>query len=318
MPLEKGKSQETVSRNIAELVRSGHPQKQAEAIAYKEAGIAADEITTSKRQEDINKWPQIKDNPLSKVGVFPYSGAQIHGSLIPDKIYNVYRPEEELSNQETINSFKLIPWINEHEMLGPRELGFTPAEEKGVWGVIGQDVYFDKNTLTLCGNIKVFSERMKKLIEDGKIELSAAYRCVYELTPGVYNGIKYDAIQRNVRANHLALVTEGRMGPDVYVLDEYKFTFDKLEYCMDKKDEVKPVTGDEDLGVLKDTTCQETQDEDELKPMLSKMLNLLEKIAGKSISEDESEEEFARHEEEKELSKDMNMLEIDSAINALK
>lgn len=38
MPLTRGSSDETIGENIAELVRSGHPQKQAIAIAYKEAG----------------------------------------------------------------------------------------------------------------------------------------------------------------------------------------------------------------------------------------------------------------------------------------
>lgn len=38
MPLRKGSSKEDISANIAELVRSGHPQKQAEAIAYNVAG----------------------------------------------------------------------------------------------------------------------------------------------------------------------------------------------------------------------------------------------------------------------------------------
>ena len=37
MPLSKGKSPETVSRNISELVHSGRPQKQAIAIALKTA-----------------------------------------------------------------------------------------------------------------------------------------------------------------------------------------------------------------------------------------------------------------------------------------
>lgn len=38
MPLIKGSSPEIISENIAELVRSGRPQKQAIAIAYSQAG----------------------------------------------------------------------------------------------------------------------------------------------------------------------------------------------------------------------------------------------------------------------------------------
>jgi hypothetical protein len=40
MPLKQGSSQATVSRNISELVHSGHEQKQAVAIAMKEAGLS--------------------------------------------------------------------------------------------------------------------------------------------------------------------------------------------------------------------------------------------------------------------------------------
>lgn len=38
MPLKKGKSKKTISENIAEMVRSGHPQAQAIAAAYHQAG----------------------------------------------------------------------------------------------------------------------------------------------------------------------------------------------------------------------------------------------------------------------------------------
>jgi len=38
MPLQTGSSDETISKNIAELVRAGHTQDQAIAIAYKQAG----------------------------------------------------------------------------------------------------------------------------------------------------------------------------------------------------------------------------------------------------------------------------------------
>lgn len=38
MPLKKGKSDKTVSKNISELVHSGRPTRQAIAIAMSEAG----------------------------------------------------------------------------------------------------------------------------------------------------------------------------------------------------------------------------------------------------------------------------------------
>lgn len=38
MPLKKGSSDETVSKNIATLITEGKPQNQAIAIAYSKAG----------------------------------------------------------------------------------------------------------------------------------------------------------------------------------------------------------------------------------------------------------------------------------------
>ncbi|HEA4453764.1 TPA: DUF2213 domain-containing protein [Proteus mirabilis] len=177
----------------------------------------------TKRQYDLNGWLEVKDNPISKVGVFDYLGFEI-GAPIPEKIYKVYRPQEELASTETINSFKLMPFVDEHEMLGKDG---TPAETKGIQGVIGERVYFEYPYLR--GNIKILSNSALNQIEGGKIELSPGYRCVYDFTPGEFNGERYDAIQRHIRANHLALVDEGRTGADVAVQDHSVITIDTKE-----------------------------------------------------------------------------------------
>lgn len=256
MPLHKGHSKKVISQNISELVHSGHPQKQAIAIALSESRQHDDRIIgeadpfnmsatpdtseESKRIKDFNGWYEIKDNPLTKVGVFPYTGATIDESLEPEKIYHVLRPAEELSDEETQKSFRLLPWIDDHVMLGSPKDGLTPAEKKGVQGVVGEDIVFDGEYLK--ANIKIFSEKLAKQIESGKKELSIGYRCLYDFTPGVYNGQHYDVIQRSIRGNHLALVDEGRAGPDVSVLDHtWKVTLDKKEFVKmeDKKPEGK-------------------------------------------------------------------------------
>lgn len=227
-------------------------------------------MSESARIIDTNGWYEVRGNPLSKVGVFPYRGSQI-GAPDPDKIYMVYRPEEELSSPETLESFKLIPWVDEHAMLGSEEVGMLPAEKKGVNGVVGEEIYFQYPFLR--GNIKVFSESHAEIVAAGKKELSAGYRCRYEFTPGVFEGQYYDAIQRGIRGNHMASVAAGRMGPEVHVLDHS----DKMVFTLDAKDLKMPDNenagggeGEKEMG-LKEAMAM-------IKPLIAQVASLQEEF----------------------------------------
>lgn len=292
MPLLSGSSEQTMSKNIEELRNSGYGEKQAAAIAYHKAGKDA----VSKRSNDINGWVEIKDNPISKVGIFPYLGSSISRELEPSKVYMIYRPEEELSDPECIASFKLLPWINDHEMLGSREEGLTPAEEKGVEGVIGENVYFDYPYLR--GNLKMFSESLANVVNSGKKELSAAYQATYEMISGVFEGQHYDGIQRKLRGNHLATVEQGRSGKDVAVLDHFKFTIDSTELSKmttenysEKKEE-----GDEGLN--------DSNIIDQMKELHGKFEELKAMVAGLGAKKAEDESEEKKTEDEAEETED--------------
>ena len=166
----------------------------------------------SKEIDDNGFW-LIEDNPVSIEGVYPYLGKTIDARLEPDRIYQVYRPFEELSNPETLKSFDGIPFIDDHEMLGE---GFTPADKRPAAGVMMNP---RAENGMLRADLKIFSEGMKDKIAGGKKELSLGYQCSYQLKRGVWNGKPYDAIQRDLRGNHIALVDKGRMGAEVRVYD---------------------------------------------------------------------------------------------------
>ncbi len=207
------------------------------------------------RQTDQNGYVTIERNPITRVGVFPYSGRNLPGAE-PDRVYNVLRPEEEVCSPETLESFKLLPLIDDHVMLGE---GFTPVESVTTHGTSGEGVVAEKGVV--YAPLRIFSEALKRLIDAGKKGLSVGYRCVYEKASGVWQGQSYDYIQRKIRGNHIALVQEGRMGRDIAVLD-HQWAFDSFdlnnkefskmaepEKKDDKKDEGKGKGKDEAIGL---------------------------------------------------------------------
>ena len=171
---------------------------------------------------DDNGYWLIKHNPVTKEGVFPYLGKSIDSSLEPEQIYMVYRPYESISSEETLESFNCVPLIENHEMLGE---GFTPYDNRKADGVLFNTM---SENGVMYGDIKIFSENLKKCIEHGKKELSIGYTCDYVKEKGDFNGENYDYKQLNIIGNHIALVEKGRAGRDVRVYDK-AITYDYLD-----------------------------------------------------------------------------------------
>lgn len=246
----------------------------------------------SARQFNEFGFMTIAGNPISKVGVFPYLGSQI-GADDPDKIYMVLRPEDELSDPETIESFKLVPFINEHptNLLGNVN-GLVATDDKRVDGVIGEKVYFEYPYLK--ANLRVYSAQTLDSIDLGKEEVSAGYSCQWSKESGVFEGKAYEYAQRRIRGNHGALVVEGRSGPDVSVMDSMTFNLKSKEHQMDLKELVEAVAA---LTSKVDGMCS-AMDEAEKKAEAKDEAEAEEKKEADKKALDESEEEAKKKEDD--------------------
>lgn len=142
---------------------------------------------------------------LTRTGVFPYRKAD--GSIF----YELRLPEE-VFKEDSVRTFGLMPLTNDHPDVGYLTADNAKEYTVGSVGAPKQDGQF------LESEILVTDASTVAMLERGeKRELSCGYACDLEMTPGVYQGARYDAIQRNIRANHVALVTRGRAGPEARV-----------------------------------------------------------------------------------------------------
>lgn len=192
-------------------------EKQAQA-AYAN-GYAGDEALAfdraSARTYDADNRLHVTRSNISKAVINPYLGREIPDyedlGLDPDRIYQMYRDPEEL--EKAAPTFNNLPILSKHVPVSAER-----PEQALVIGSTGTDAAFDGTYLT---NSLVFWVRDAiRLIEDEvQKELSCSYRYRPDMTPGTVNGEAYDGVMRDIRGNHVALVSEGRAGPDVVVGD---------------------------------------------------------------------------------------------------
>ena len=183
---------------------------------YQGKGVAFD-AAPSQRETDENGFLHVGASHITKATVNPYYGREIPGwqeaGLDPETVYYGLRDPEEL--RASLETWAGLPLHIEHHIDSADE----PQKLTRV-GAVGTGAVW--NPPYVDAPLTVWDRAAIDAIEDGSFrELSCAYRYDPDFTPGSYEGTPYDFIMRNIRGNHVALVEEGRAGPDVVVADSH-------------------------------------------------------------------------------------------------
>ena len=192
----------------------------------------------SNREKDANGFLHVKNCHCTKVQIAQYLGCEISKDLEADKVYNVFRPEEELKKAETIQSLNGVPLQLEHH----DDTAERPAQYTRI-GATGTDAVFEYPYLS--NSLHFFNQKAIDLIESGeKCELSIGYDCEIHKEAGEFEGVPYDFVQRNIKIQHVALVECGRAGADVKVSDSKEIILNS------EKNEVKQMDKEKLLQLI--------------------------------------------------------------------
>ena len=162
-----------------------------------------DRGTLRKPARMANGWLKA-DGFLTRTGIFTYRNAD--GSERRE-----LRLPEEVFHADALESFGLVPVTDDH----PTEILDATNTKDHARGALSEGVRRDGEFVR--ATMLVYDASLIEKMEAGKVELSCGYTCDMDETPGTYRGQRYDAVQKNIRGNHVAVVDIGRAGPEARV-----------------------------------------------------------------------------------------------------
>lgn len=151
---------------------------------------------------------------FARTGTQLYTAGQLGlADIDPKKVITVYRDEADVFEDAAMDSFRSAPVTMGHPKDSegnPMPLTSDNSKELQVGMLEGMPT---RDEDTLGGVLILTAQEAIDALEDGTQELSAGYICDIELVDGNY-------FQRNIRANHIAIVAKGRAGSSCRISDE--------------------------------------------------------------------------------------------------
>jgi hypothetical protein len=167
------------------------------------------------RRYDADGRLHILRTPISKATVNPYYGREIPDAdklgLEPERVYYLLRDPGELAKSAPSFARNQLMFVH-------TPVSADDPKQESIAGTIGSDVEFQAPYL--IADLCIWDvEAIAGVETDTVRELSASYRYRADMTPGMYEGQRYDGVMRDIQGNHVALVKAGRAGSDVMAAD---------------------------------------------------------------------------------------------------
>jgi len=155
----------------------------------------------------------VAEAPVARTGIQIYSNSEM--GLMGDGKVRVYRPEQEVFSKDSLATYAHRPVTLGH-------VGMITADnwKQHAIGQTGSEIMRDGDKVSVPMMI-MDSDAIARIESKMTRELSMGYACDLVFEDGVTpDGEPYDAIQKGLRMNHLAIVASARGGPSLKIGDE--------------------------------------------------------------------------------------------------
>jgi hypothetical protein len=158
---------------------------------------------------------------VARTGIQLYAGWEMG---VPDQaVVRVYRPEQEVFHVDSLQTFGHRPITLRH----PPEMVDAKNWREYAVGMIGGDVARDGDFIRIP--MTIMDHAAIEAIKDGTDQLSVGYAAGLKWEPGTTpSGEMYDAMQTEIRVNHVALVETARGGSKLKLSDTKEQKKEKL------------------------------------------------------------------------------------------
>ncbi|MBS6644537.1 MAG: DUF2213 domain-containing protein [Clostridiaceae bacterium] len=163
--------------------------------------------------ETVEGFLICRNVPIARTGEMEYLESELKPDGSSSKMVTVIRSPEEVFSEAALSSFEGKPVTDEHppELLTPDTC--TRYSKGHAQNIRRGEGEWEGHVIA---DLHIQDEELIRAVQDGKREISCGYECGYtENEDGTYS-------QHDIRGNHIAVVTRGRAGKHVAILDSKK------------------------------------------------------------------------------------------------